>query len=250
MNQPKVTVVTVVYNNEVHIRQCIESVLKQSYSSIEYVVIDGGSTDSTLSIIHEYRDRFGYFISEPDNGIGSAMNKGIEAGTGDYFIFLHSDDYFHSDDSVGRAVAYLSDNPDILLCDLLFGKNKERKSSVNLGFKTNFKTGVWHQGSLCSKNVFNMLGLFDTEIKIAMDYDFFLRAYRNGIISKKADILLSVMRDTGVSSRQDWPSLSARFSDEKFIHEKNCPSTFLRIVYKVYWALYLPYRRLKYVSQS
>ena len=104
-----VTIVTVVYNNAEYVRDAIESVLSQDYSSIEYVVIDGGSTDGTLNVIEEYRDQISVFLSEPDDGIYDALNKGITLASGDVIAILHSDDQFCDSQVVSDVVQKMSE---------------------------------------------------------------------------------------------------------------------------------------------
>lgn len=94
MSNPKVSVVTVVYNSEQYIERTIKSVVSQTYSNIEYIVIDGGSSDSTIDIVNKYIDRIQFFISEKDNGIYDAMNKGIKLSNGEWLIFMNSGDVF------------------------------------------------------------------------------------------------------------------------------------------------------------
>ena len=91
----KITVITVVWNNVEFIRDCIESVLNQNYSSIEYTIIDGGSTDGTLEVVKKFKDRISLFISEPDKGLYDAMNKAIGLSTGEVISILNLDDVFH-----------------------------------------------------------------------------------------------------------------------------------------------------------
>lgn len=245
IDQPKISVVTVVYNNKQYIEGCIKSVINQTYKNVEYLVIDGASTDGTKELIEAYASQVSLFISEPDNGIGDAMNKGINLATGDYIIFLHADDYFYAESSLEQAVQCLQNKPDILLCDILFGKDFVRQTSRGLDWRTNFKTGVWHQGSLCKRSLFENFGGFDVNVKITMDYEFFLRMYRNGIKAQKSKLILSVMRDTGISSQTDWPMLRKRFMDEKAIHKRYSSNMAWRLIYQLYWALYLPYRKFK-----
>ena len=92
---PKVSVITVCYNAEEFIENAINSVLNQTYINIEYIIIDGASKDSTVPIINKYKSKITFFLSEPDNGIYEAMNKGIKAATGDILYFLNSDDIFY-----------------------------------------------------------------------------------------------------------------------------------------------------------
>ena len=93
MKKPKISIITVCYNSEAHLEECIRSIVTQEYENNEYLVIDGGSKDGTLDIINKYRDKIAYFVSEPDKGISDAFNKGIKAATGDIIGILNSDDY-------------------------------------------------------------------------------------------------------------------------------------------------------------
>jgi glycosyltransferase involved in cell wall biosynthesis len=242
---PLISVITVVYNAEKHIEGCIQSVAQQTYQNIEYIVVDGGSKDRTLDIVKQYLPHIHKWTSEPDTGISNAMNKAIAQASGDYLVFLHADDYFESNEAVEKALASIDDDTDVILADILFGKNLKRQISQGFNIRMNFKTGVFHQGCFCSKALFAEIGNFDENLKIAMDYDFFLRAYRKGVKFQFSGTILSVMRDTGVSSQQDWPTLSRRFNEEKFVHKKNCDSPYKTIIYAFYWALYMPYRKFK-----
>ena len=108
----KISVITAVYNNVDHIEGCIESLLAQTFSNIEHIVVDGGSTDGTLEILQKHVSRFAVLISEPDRGICDAWNKGLSAASGDVIGFLHSDDYF-SHDHVLERIALRFENPDV-----------------------------------------------------------------------------------------------------------------------------------------
>lgn len=245
---PLITVITIVLNAEEHIEQTIESVLGQTYCNIEYIVIDGGSTDRSLEIIDRYRSEIDCVISEKDEGIADAMNKGASHATGDYLIFLHADDYFANERSLENALVFLNEGTDILACNILFGKQLEVYEPKGFGFWTNFKQGLYHQGVFCRRQLLEDLRGFDTQFRIAMDYDFFLRAYRRGVGIVKAPVILTVMRDNGISSLRDWKNLIFRFKEEKMVHEKNCRSLSMGLLYKIYWLLYLPYRYLTYVT--
>jgi len=104
------------------------------------------------------------------------------------------------------------------------------------------KDKIFHQGTLCNKILFEKIGKFDTDFKIAMDYDFFLRAYNQNAKIKIINDVLTVMRDTGVSSQTDWLSLKKRFAEEKKVHFKNCDLWLGKILYHLYWFCYLSYR--------
>lgn len=107
MNNPKITVVTVCYNASATLEQTMLSVLNQTYPNIEYIVIDGGSTDGTVEIIKKYADRIAYWVSEPDKGIYDAMNKSIAKASGEYINFMNAGDSFHANDTIAKVVSNL-----------------------------------------------------------------------------------------------------------------------------------------------
>lgn len=243
--EPAISIVTVTYNAEKYLAATIESAIGQAYSNKEIILIDGGSTDLTLDTIKRYRQQINRWVSEADTGIADAMNKGLRLCSGEYVIFLHADDYFYSEAALEQAVGFIDDVHAIFACDILYGKELRKLSPRGFNFWCNFKTPVLHQGVLCKKSLFDAIGLFDTNYKIAMDYDFFLRAYRARAKLKTCPVSLSVMRDSGISSRTDWPSLAERFEEERDIHSKNCRSRVMANLYRLYWGLYLSYRRAK-----
>jgi glycosyltransferase involved in cell wall biosynthesis len=125
ITKPCISIITVCFNAQQHIEQTIQSVIAQDYAHIEYIVIDGASTDNTLNIINKYKDSLDYFVSEPDTGISNAMNKGIKAATGDYVLFLHADDYLLSSTSIAEAVRRIlttSSHYDIYAFSILYGQ--------------------------------------------------------------------------------------------------------------------------------
>lgn len=245
MFNPKITIVTITYNSERYLEQTITSVIEQTYTNREYIIVDGGSTDGTLDIIKKYESEIDNWISEPDNGIADAMNKGIDLATGDYILFLHSDDYLVNSSVLERASEYLGDRFDIFFFQVLHDITEQDQVSSNrsLGWLTNFKMGSCHQGQLCSRKLFQRIGKFDTSFKIDMDYDLILRAYRAGTSCNSINMPLAVMRLIGISSRTDWKSLRERFDEERRVHFKNCNTIWMRLLYIFYWMMYLPYRK-------
>ncbi len=244
--------ITICLNADKHIEQTINSVIGQSYANIEYIVIDGLSVDNTLNIINKYRDQITVFVSEPDSGIADAMNKGIRWASGDFVVFLHADDYFADTRSLATAVQYLPSNEggidcDILSCDILYGKQLKRLIPRGFNAWMYLKTGIFHQGTLCSRALLQAKNGFDPQFKIAMDYDFFLRCYKSGAKIKYTPHVLAVMRDSGISSRTDWKGISTRFLEEYRIHIKNGNKASI-VFYWIYWLFYLPYRAIKYLA--
>jgi glycosyltransferase involved in cell wall biosynthesis len=244
----KISIITISLNASKYIEQTILSIINQTWSNKEYIIIDGGSTDGTLDIIKKYESKIDRYVSEPDDGIADAMNKGVDFATGDYILFVHSDDYLLNSTILERASSFLNSEFDLYIFPVILkNKNTNKKSTARtLNFWTNFKMGSCHQGQLCSKKLFDRIGAFNINYNIVMDYDFILRAYRADVQSCSINIPLAVMRLTGISSRTDWKSLQERFQEEKRVHLNNCPTDWMRSLYAMYWALYLPYRWCRY----
>ena len=245
----KISIVTVVYNNESHLECCIKSVISQTYDAFEYIIIDGNSTDSTPAIINRYNDKIDIVVSEKDDGIADAMNKAINLATGDYIAFIHADDFLYNNHALENAAPYIESGYDLILCDILYGESMQRKTSRGLDWLTRFKTGIWHQGCLCARSVFTKHGNFNKDIPIAMDYEFFLRLYLKDVRVAFCPHILAVMRDTGISSRNDWETLKKRFNDEKKIHSIHANSVPMKFLYGLYWSLYFPYRKIRHIFQ-
>lgn len=250
MNKPKITIVTVAYNAEAFIEKAILSIASQTYPNIEYIVVDGASTDGTLDIIKKHEDKITRWVSEPDRGIADAMNKGWKMASGDFVLFIHSDDYLLDDQSVENAVSRMIGDYDIYAFGIYFsrwwlGDRIQHRQPRGFTWLMNLKYGVCHQGAICRRELFEEVGAFDTNFKIAMDYDFFLRAYRHGRSLKVVDMVLSMMRDVGISWQMDWPHTRERLLEVKAVHNKSCNGMFLRIVYFLFWHAYLPYWHLR-----
>jgi len=241
----KFSIITITLNSEHHLEQTIISITSQSYNKYEYIIVDGGSTDHTLDIIQKHEQKIDHWISEPDNGIADAMNKGLSLATGDYILFLHSDDYLLNTNVLKEVASYLTKPYDIVMFNIFLERNGKRYLATPRGLTwwTNFKTGIFHQSVFCSRELFLKIGPFDTQFRIVMDYDFFLRAYKANIKTKHVDIPTTLMRLTGISSQQNWPDLKERFYEERKVHEKNCTNRWMRLCYFIYWKLYLTYRR-------
>lgn len=247
-----VSVITAVLNGEAHLEQCIDSVSAQNLQGVDHVVIDGGSVDGTLAIIHRHGEHLAHWESGRDTGIADAMNKGILHARGEWLLFLQSDDYLLDPEVLGEAMDACDGGADICGFPVRFGSDREEATVQARGanFWLNYKTGFNHQGTLIRRSLFDRIGLYDTQFRIAMDYEFFLRAYRQGAkFARYRTPAISVMRDTGVSSQRDWPNLQRRFAEEKRVHEKHqLPA--MAPLYAAYWALYPGYRRMMSTVRS
>lgn len=206
----KISIVTVVYNNEKTIQDAIQSVLGQSYGNIEYVIIDGNSQDKTLNMIKDYKDQLGYFISEKDNGLYDAMNKGILACTGDVIGILNSDDLYQDLEVINDVMKQFIANPnlDILYGDLVYVKSDNinkvvRNWKSKTYYKRFFENGNVppHPSLFVKKQVYDEAGLFDLDYKIAADYEFMLRIFKKyNFNSKYFNRLVVRMRLGGASN--------------------------------------------------
>lgn len=151
---PKISIITVCYNSAKHLEQCIKSVLDQDYPNLEYLVIDGGSTDGTIDIISKYRDKIAYFVSESDNGISDAFNKGIKAATGDIIGIINSDD-FMMPNALQKISEYYEDDIDVYRGYCLIWDEKldsKRKLYPNERFSVPpFGAIICHESSFISR---------------------------------------------------------------------------------------------------
>ena len=182
MNDKKITIVTATYNAADTLEQTILSVLNQTYDNVEYIIIDGASTDGTVDIIKKYSDRLGYWCSEKDKGIYDAFNKGIRHATGDYIQFLGADDSLYEKDALTKVAAQLEDDVDILsTCGYLVNEELKIERLLDNHDAASGQTKI--NGSMAPHpGMFVKLPLmrkymFDESLKIVADYKFFLTCY-------------------------------------------------------------------------
>ncbi len=175
---PKISVITVVYNAEKTVERTIKSVIEQKYEKLEYIVIDGGSTDETINIIKKYSEFITSWISEPDGGIYDAMNKGIALATGDYICFLNADDWF-----CRRALQTIANFSKGIEADVLVGNIVSVSGTTKrLEYPKPLESILWgiptaHQAYFVKKTC---MGYFDTQYRIAADYKMLLNLYLSG----------------------------------------------------------------------
>nr|WP_321453619.1 glycosyltransferase family 2 protein [uncultured Carboxylicivirga sp.] len=212
----KVSIITIVYNNVEHIKDCIESVLNQNYPNIEHIIIDGNSTDGTQNIIENYWDKLGFSVSEKDNGLYNALNKGISKANGDLIGILHSDDLFYFKDSISNIVkAFKDSNADVVYSNGIF-VNRDNTSKVKRIYKAKpYKSWylLWgwiplHTGIFVKKEVFRKVGVYDERYKIASDYDFSIKLF-------KSDLKLYFLNEYTVRMRLGGKSTTAKLQKIK-----------------------------------
>ena len=205
--RPLVSVITVVYNNAKTLDRCIRSVLNQTYKNIEYIVIDGGSTDGTLEVIQRYKEVIDHFISEPDDGLYHAMNKGLKIATGEYIAFLNSDDYFLADAVSASIENILTHNLDISYAGFLFADENGHAVIADEGREWNDSMLVQgipggHETIFARKECYDRIGGYDLTYKLAADYHWVMRAYKAGFKAAPLRKTILVMAPGGLSFDQ------------------------------------------------
>ena len=186
---PLLSIITINFNNAEGLKKTIESVFSQSFNDFEYLIIDGGSTDGSVEIIKQNK-KINYWISEKDNGIYDAMNKGILKSFGNYLLFLNSGDYL-CENVLGKVFSETHNE------DILYGNMKINWGENNItdGIMPNkitlehlVKDTLWHPVSFIKKELFNKFGLYNTDYEIVADYEFF---FKNIIINKSSNVHLN-----------------------------------------------------------
>ncbi len=177
----KVTIITVCKNSESTIEKAVSSVFSQTYKEIEYVVVDGASTDRTLDIIREHEDKIDNIISEPDSGIYDAMNKGLTNSSGDAIFFLNADDYFHDDQILADiAEEFSRDNSagivygNVVMFD---GSSEKLVKHDNVSHLYFYKNTICHQAVFAKRDIYEEVGNFDEKYMFHADVDWIMRAY-------------------------------------------------------------------------
>ncbi|MCF6204601.1 MAG: glycosyltransferase [Methylococcaceae bacterium] len=196
-DKPLITVVTVVFDGEQFLEETIKSVINQTYDNIEYIIIDGGSTDGTLDIICKYEQTIDYWVSENDRGIYDAMNKGIDAATGSYLLFLGADDELFDSNVFDELKLYFMEKPDLVYGDIKY-RNQQRIDS-RFSIYTLLHNTIHHQGAFYHSRLFTSFR-YNTFYSIAADYELNLKIYLDNkykVIKSKG--IISLCRDDGIS---------------------------------------------------
>lgn len=224
------SIITISYNSEKTIERTIKSVLSQTYSDFEYLIIDGASSDGTLNIVRKYEPQFEgrlKWISEPDTGIYNAMNKGIKMSQGEIIGIVNSDDWLESDalQKVNECYGRYSCDNDTLYCGGIFyhtikGNVIRMDADIN-SFKRQARLyvmhGVRHPATFVPMNVYKRIGLYNEDMKLSADQDFVLRCYYGGVHFVNTDCVLSNMSEGGLSTSGSKESQNASEHDRKIM---------------------------------
>ncbi|AXB58505.1 glycosyltransferase family 2 protein [Flavobacterium fluviale] len=206
----RVTIITVCYNRKSTIEQAIKSVLEQDYNDIEYIIVDGNSSDGTKEIIESYKDKLSQYISEPDKGMYDAINKGLKLATGDVIGLMHSDDEFYDKNAISKIAARFNFDPSI---DGVYGDGVYVSNDKNERLIRNRIGGVFslkkikegwlplHPTVYLKKNIIDKNGLYNLDFKIASDTEFLLRyLYKYEIRMSYINSYIVKMRMGGMST--------------------------------------------------
>jgi len=223
----KISIITITYNSAKTLPRALESVQSQKYDEIEHIIVDGASTDGTKELIEAYVAKHSNvrWISEPDEGIYNALNKGIRMATGDVIGFLHSDDTLYSPDSIGQiAVAFERSGADVVYGDLEYrnGEKIVRRWKSNAFDMCSLKYG-WmppHPTLYCRRKVYEEAGLYDEWFRISADYDMILRIFCAGYKSEYIPEVLVCM-ETGGASNKDAKARLSKTQEDYIALKKN-----------------------------
>lgn len=179
----KVTVITVCYNNAQTIEATIRSVISQDYNNIEYIIVDGSSTDNTLEIVEKYKTQISRIISEKDEGIYFAINKGIAVASGDIIAILHADDLYNTNQVIHKVVkAFDEQQVDTIYGDLQYVDRSDTSKITRHWRSGEYKTDIFlkgwmppHPAFFVKKKCYDKYGLYNTVLRSAADYEFMLR---------------------------------------------------------------------------
>lgn len=215
MSSPKISVITVAFNAEKHIGRTIESVTGQSYEHVEYIIIDGKSTDSTLEVIAAYKG-VDQLISEADSGLYDAMNKGLKLATGDYVWFLNSGDQIFCADTMEKMVAGLKGMPDIIYGGTMIIDEQEKeigdrrlKPPDKLSWRS-FRQGmvVCHQSIIVKRE---LAPQYNVEYRLSADIDWAIRASKAAVLIHNSALILSRFLEGGLTENNIKAGLKERF---------------------------------------
>jgi glycosyltransferase involved in cell wall biosynthesis len=213
-----IDLITVTFNSEAYLRRCFESVRRSRDLFKNYIVIDGGSTDNTIKIIDEFSDIITICISERDDGISDAFNKGIIRCTSDFILLLNSDDWI-IDEQILSVLNSISDSDEIICTNMqsYAGENYigEYSSSPLLISKFN---SMLHPGCIISASTYKKIGLYDLSLKVGMDYDFFCRCFKSGVQFRLVDLPLVAFHEGGTSRVRKYQILRESFALRRKYH--------------------------------
>jgi glycosyltransferase involved in cell wall biosynthesis len=250
--KPLVSIITVCLNAEETIRRTIESVISQSYGNLEYIIIDGGSTDGTIDIVKEYADNVNIFITEKDNGISDGFNKGIDCSSGEFIKLLNADDYMPPE-FIDLTVEVLQQHTeaafvfgDVVRIDSDGIPTVYLKGDANFASKLDFWSPQFnHPTFLVRRSIYVRYGPFDASFRSAMDLEWLQRINRAGLHGIYAPRVFLFVQEGGVSSNwresmREQKAIMVRYSRKPLLaHIISCILSY-RTRFRIFFAKFLP----------
>ena len=202
-NKPLISIVTVTFNAESYIEETIKSIIEQSYPNIEYIIIDGKSTDGTVGIIKKYEHKITYWISEPDNGIYDAMNKGFKLANGDFIIFMNSGDIFYSKHVLNQSIQHFTSLECIYYGNVYFKyeNNKLIFYGNEFNHKRLIKENICHQSIFYPKTIYKN-NKYNLKYKLLADWEYNIRHF-NKIKFQYIPVIIAIYDTCGISSKNE-----------------------------------------------
>lgn len=220
----KISIITITYNSQATVEATIQSVLEQDYKDIEYIIVDGKSTDNTLRIVNKYADRITTIVSEKDSGLYDALNKGIGLATGDIIGMLHSDDMYAYPEAISDVMkAFMADHSiDGIYADLVFVNRQDTSKVIRYWKAGTYKEGSFEQGWMpphptffVKRTCYSDYGVFNTSLKLSADYELMLRfIHINKIKIHYLEKTLIKMKMGGTSNVSFFVKLKANLEDK------------------------------------
>lgn len=238
------SIITITYNNLSGLRQTVQSVLTQTYTDYEWIIVDGNSTDGTIEYLSQLQHPYLKILSEPDNGVYDAQNKGIRLASGDYCFFLNAGDTFCASDTLARIFHNIPiPSPDIIYGNELIvdgtGRVVEHCRGVeNPTFVNLYNSCMKHQASFIRRALFDTYGAYDSSLRICADFDWFFRviAFHNEVSLCYRDIDISYFENTGLSyhspdlCRQERQRILDRYMSHRLQQDYQIIGRYSRIV--------------------
>jgi glycosyltransferase len=245
--KPLISIITITYNSEESILRTLDSINSQTFQDFEYIVIDGKSSDKTIDIINDHKIKINKLISEKDNGIYDALNKGIKESNGKYIGFLHSDDKFYSKDSLKSIVDSLIENDsDIIYGDLKYVSKGPTYRVIRKWVSGSFKRYKLHLGWMpphptlyMKKSLYKKNGVFNTNLKISADYDLMTRNFSKQNLKITYLKRYLVLMTLGGESNKNINNLYIALKEDIFSMRTN----------KIFWPLALIFKKLSKIKQ-
>lgn len=200
---PLISIITVVLNDEKHIEPTILSVIHQSYINIEYIVIDGGSSDATIDIVKKHENKISHWVSEPDMGIYNAMNKGIQKSKGEWLIFMNSGDVFNNNNVLQQIFSnFITTSTHLIYGNTIVKDDKTTiKPSQIIDKNFFFFNTICHQSIFFKRVAFEMIGFYDLKYKIISDREFLMHAIIKKLNFTYIDLDVCIWASEGFTSK-------------------------------------------------